>query len=314
MMRTWRVGTFSMGASLLLLGIILLCSQLLNLNLSQVMVAWWPIILVVLGIEILVYLFLSGKEKPFLKYDLLSIFLVGILGTVGIGFAILNSIGIVDKVAEVLDRKELTFELPEYSKNLSENIKRIVVQTENSPITIEGTAGKEVATFGTYRAATSNKDQLIKNPNDYMFVQEKGDTLYISIKGLPEEIGPFNTTGSISSTIILPLDVKLEVIGNENEITIKPRMLLSDWTVEHASSVSLYVQEDSDVLVSAIGAQELQGQEDKWKVAEENKQQVEGTEQVDEEPLSKSGTFQIGNGTHHIKVLNPYSVKLNTIK
>ncbi len=313
-MRTWRVGTVSMGASLLILGIILLCSKLLNLNLSQVMVSWWPIILVVLGIEILLYLYLSGKEKPFLKYDLLSIFLVGMIGTVGIGFAILNSIGIVDKVAEVLDRKEQTFELPEYSKLLSENVKRVVVKTENSPLTIEGAAGKEVAMFGTYRAATLGKERLVKNPNDYMSIQEKGDTLYITVKGLPEEIGPFKTTGTISATVVVPLDVKLEIIGNENEITIKPRMLLSDWTLEHVSNVSLYVQEDSDVLVSAVGAQELKGQEDKWKIAEEGKQPGTVSEQLSDESPTKSGTFQVGDGVHQIKVLNPYTVNLNTIK
>ena len=67
-MRTWRVGTISMGASLLLLGVFLLLSQIVGWDLTRVMISWWPIILVVLGIEILVYLLLSKSEKPVLKY------------------------------------------------------------------------------------------------------------------------------------------------------------------------------------------------------------------------------------------------------
>lgn len=313
-MRTWRVGTFSMGASLLFLGLYLFLAQLLGLNVGQVMLAWWPIILVVLGIEILVYLFFSGKEKPFLKYDLLSIFLVGVLGTVGIGFAILNSTGLVGKIADVLDRKEQSFVLPEFSKSLSNDVKRIVVDTGIDPVTIEGTAGKEVAMFGTYRAAVSGKEKLVDTADDYVSFHQKGDTLYVSFKGLPEEIGPFDNSGTISATIVIPHDVKLEVIGHDNPITMKPRMLLSDWTVDRASSVALYVEETSDVLVSAIGAQDLQGQESTWKVSEGSKQQVEEMVQPDEGTPSKIGTFQMGDGTHQLKVLNAYSVSLNTIK
>lgn len=313
-MRTWRVGTFSMGASLLFLGVYLLISQLLGLNIGQVMLAWWPMILVVLGIEILVYLFFSGKEKPFLKYDLLSIFLVGILGMAGIGFAILNSTGLVGKLAEVLDRKEQSFELPEFSTSLANEVKRIVVDTGNDPVTIEGTTGKEVAMFGTYRAAAAENEKLIHKAEDYVSFHQKGDTVYISFNGLPEEIGPFDNSGTISATIVIPQDVKLEVIGQDNHITMKPRMLLSDWTVDRASSVDLYVEEASDVLVSAVTVQELQGQESMWSLSEGNNQQVEGMEQPVEGTLSKSGTFQMGEGTYQLKILNAYSISLNTIK
>ncbi len=313
-MRTWRVGTISMGATLLLLGIILLCSQLFDLNLNQILIAWWPIILVVLGIEILVYLLLSGKEKPFLKYDLLSIFLVGVLGTVGIGFAILSSTGLVEKAAEVLDRQEKTFELPEFSKDLSDKVKRVVVQAADTPLTIEGVTGSEVAMFGTYRAAISGKDELIKNPDDYVSVQERGDTLYISVKKLPSGIGPFDTSVGISPTILVPFNVELEVIGS-NSITMKPRMLLSNWTIQDSSSVALYVQEGSDILVTATDVEEFQGQKDKWKLDQAGKQPVEGEGEgeLDEADSSRSGSYQMGNGTHKLQIINAYSVDLNTI-
>ena len=98
-MRTWRVGTFSMGASLVFLGLILFFSRFLDLNLVQVMTSWWPLLLVVLGIEILLYLILSRQEKPLLKYDFLSIFFVGLIGTVDIAFALLSATGNMGKVA-----------------------------------------------------------------------------------------------------------------------------------------------------------------------------------------------------------------------
>ena len=79
------------------------------------MIAWWPVILVVLGIEILVFLFLSRQEKPFLKYDFLSIFFVGVIGTVGIGFSLLSSTGILEKMDDWLNREERTMDLPVFA-------------------------------------------------------------------------------------------------------------------------------------------------------------------------------------------------------
>ncbi|NRD77721.1 hypothetical protein HPT25_09715 [Bacillus sp. BRMEA1] len=89
-MRIWRVGTFSMGALLVLLGLLLFLSKFFELSIVQVMTAWWPILLIVLGIEILLYLFWSRQENPVLRYDILSIFFVGLLGTMGIVFAFLS--------------------------------------------------------------------------------------------------------------------------------------------------------------------------------------------------------------------------------
>ena len=45
-MRTWRVGSFSMGIALLSLGIILLLSHFFSFDLTFVMTAWWPVLLV----------------------------------------------------------------------------------------------------------------------------------------------------------------------------------------------------------------------------------------------------------------------------
>ncbi|NLL52509.1 MAG: hypothetical protein GX248_07395 [Peptococcaceae bacterium] len=75
-MRKWRVGTFSMGLILIAAGILLLAAELWGLNGAYLIVRWWPVILIVLGIEILAYVILSKEEQPKIKYDGLSIFLV----------------------------------------------------------------------------------------------------------------------------------------------------------------------------------------------------------------------------------------------
>ncbi|MFO1442400.1 hypothetical protein KDN24_04000 [Bacillus sp. Bva_UNVM-123] len=320
-MRTWRVGTFSMGASLLFLGIFLLLSQIFGFKLVHVMMSWWPVILIVLGLEILIFLFLSRQEKPFLKYDFFSIFFVGILGMVGIGFAIVSSTGILDKMDEALQREERTIDLPELEYSIKNTVQRIVVDTGDYPLAIEGTSDNAISLFGTYRANAGKKEKLLSNANDYVLIREKGDTLYVSIKGLPSEsVGPFNrySSSSLSATILIPNDIKLEVTGNDNSIVLKPRALTSDWTIDRASTLSVQMEKNSDVMVLAKGLLEIQGDQTNWNVTREQVEDVEEVEEtysddeVSEQPI-KLATYQTGQGTHKLQVTNSYRVDVNIV-
>lgn len=312
-MRTWRVGTISMGASLLFLGIFLLLSQLFGWDLAHVMIAWWPVILVILGIEILVFLFTSKQEKPFLKYDFLSIFFVGVIGTVGIGLAILNSTNILTKMDNYLQREDRTMELPAFDYQLNADVKKVVVNTEGHPLTIEGTTGKDIAMFGTYRAYAGKSEKLISKAKDYVFVRESGDTVYINVKGMPSDsIGPFDRYATLSATILIPNDVKLEVNGNGNPVSLKPRMLMSDWTIDGVSALSMQIENKSDVKVTATGLQEIDGDRTIWNVTEEKIDEATD-ESYDQEPIIKQATFQTGKGSHQVQIINSSQVSVNKV-
>ena len=74
-MRKWRVGTISMGILLVATGILLLMSELQGVSGAILILRWWPIILIILGIEVLAFIFLSKEDQPKIKFDGLSIFL-----------------------------------------------------------------------------------------------------------------------------------------------------------------------------------------------------------------------------------------------
>ncbi|NWQ42302.1 hypothetical protein MLOOGBEN_16500 [Bacillus sp. EB106-08-02-XG196] len=303
-MRTWRVGTFSMGASLVFLGLFLFLSHFLGFDLVHVMTAWWPILLIVLGIEILLYLFFSRQEKPVLKYDFLSIIFVGLLGTVGIVFAMLSATGIMEKVEDVVAREERSFELPDFSYQMDDSIKRVVLRTVGYQTTIEATEEQEVSMFGTYRIQTPKKEKLIASADDYVYANKKGDTLYINIKTLPNQLGPFYSHQEMASTILIPKGVKLEVIGNGNEIALNPRSLENDWSINGAGSIDVKVEEDSNLNIAAVGVGEVNGKDGAWKVTEKVDPNVEGVE--------RNAVFQSGEGQYHINITNTYNVSLNT--
>jgi hypothetical protein len=302
-MRTWRVGTFSMGASLVFLGLFLFLSRFLGFDLVHVMSAWWPILLIVLGIEILLYLFFSRLEKPILKYDFVSIIFVGLLGMVGILFATLSATGIMEKVEEVVAREEVSFELPDFSYKMDDSIKRVVLRTVDYQTTIEATEEKEVSMFGTYRTQTSKKEKLLASADDYVYANQKGDTLYINVKTLPNESGPFYSHREVASTILIPKGVELEVISSGADITLNPRDLVNHWSINGASSLDVKVAENSDLTIAAVGVGEVKGKDGAWKVTEKGDPN---------EGVERNAVYQSGEGKYRINITNTYNVSLNS--
>lgn len=75
-MRRWRVGNISMAAILIVAGVLLLVSNFTDLNFGKAIAIGWPIIMILLGIEMLLYLYFSKDEKPRIQFDGLSIFFV----------------------------------------------------------------------------------------------------------------------------------------------------------------------------------------------------------------------------------------------
>lgn len=276
------------------------------MELVQVMTAWWPVLLIVLGIEILLYLFLSRQEKPMIKYDFLSIFFVGVLGMVGIAFAVLSSTGLMGKVEEAIAREERSFELPAYAYKMDDSIKRVVVRTTGYPMTIETTEEKEVSMFGTYRTETTkSKEKLVKSAEDYVSANKKGDTLFLNVKTLPNESGLFSTYQEMAATILIPADVKLEVIGNGNSLTLNPRSLVNNWSINGVSSIDVELNETSDLKIAANGVDDVSGEDGAWQVTEKGNQNggIEGVE--------RNAVYQSGEGKYQINISNANYVSLN---
>lgn len=251
-MRQWRVGTFSMGLSLVFLGVFLLLTEFFDWGIVTVLKVWWPIILVILGMEILLYLFSAKQEKPYLSFDLFSIIIVGIIGTAGISMVFLHSSGIMDILEQGLKREEVTKDLPEFNYVMKDNIKRIVIESESqqNPITIEGTNDDTLSLFGTYRTVQSEQVNVSK-PEDYLYVSQKGDTLFIRLKQLPYRMSEFYTDySSLHTTILVPTNKKLDIIDMNNDITLNPRDLKSNWTINNVPQIDLILDETTNVKVS----------------------------------------------------------------
>ncbi|MRG87445.1 hypothetical protein [Salinibacillus xinjiangensis] len=212
-MREWRIGTFSMGILLLVLGITLLLSNFAgNIDLVQVALTWWPVVLITVGLEILLYLFISKEKLPFLKFDFLSIIFVTVIGFIGIGFYLLSSFGIVDQVKASISEEVQTGALPQIEYDLSDDIEKVVLITDyDQPEVLESDKG-DLVIFGSYETSMENADNIAEE--DIAQMVKTGNTLYVQLLRGDYQSGMFYKQTNFRPKVSIPASVEVEVTND----------------------------------------------------------------------------------------------------
>ena len=301
-MRNWRVGTVSMGISLIVLGVVLALSQFKSWAAVEPILIWWPAILVVLGVEIILYLFFSRQENPKVKYDFLSIIFVGVLGTVGIVLTLFMSTGLLGEVRAIVASEERTLDLPDLQITTDTSIDSVIIEAGNQNVTIEGSGGKEIQGFGTYRTSYKDGDkELLTYTEDFWKEKKVGNTLYIYLKEPTRKVGVFSTYTSVSPTIIVPENLNLEIRGNSNEINLNVSSLQNNWTVDRASYVNISLESTSDIQLQSLTRNEPSDIGIEW-------DEIKETENKDGWSEWYSGVLKLGDGLHLLSVTNADSI------
>ncbi|MEX1029408.1 MAG: hypothetical protein WDZ91_05080 [Paenibacillaceae bacterium] len=188
-MKQWRVGTLSMGIALVMLGLMLFSSQWKGLAALDTFLTWWPLVFVLLGLELLIYLAVSRLSNPVVKYDIFSVIFVGLICTVCIGFVVLASTGLMQEIRHEISSVERTEDIPSIDEKLQSQVKKVVVQNLNwSEILVDQSlqsSDQAVHVFGTYRYSSSEGEDKLKLPDSMVTVRTIGDTMYVSIEQPP---------------------------------------------------------------------------------------------------------------------------------
>lgn len=91
-MRQWKLGTLTLGALLIILGILMIIFRVTGFSVIDKILIWWPLVLIMLGLEILAYNFFSNSVPPKMKFDGFSVFAIILLILFSISSFILTSI------------------------------------------------------------------------------------------------------------------------------------------------------------------------------------------------------------------------------
>jgi len=172
MKRQWRVGTLSMGVLLIALGIIMLVSQILETSLIGHIIKWWPIVLIMLGLEILVYVFLSKQDEPKVKFDVFSIIIVSILLMASVSvYAVTGIVSTGDGVL-IVDPMFVNY------KNESRFTRNYEVDVSSSNLIIDNVMGNISVTKGDVGKIEVEANITIMN-NDETYAAEIADSLVV---------------------------------------------------------------------------------------------------------------------------------------
>ncbi|HHT7174245.1 TPA: exosporium protein ExsE [Bacillus cereus] len=317
-MRTWRVGTFSMGLSIIALGCFLLFSVIKGTEALDSLTAWWPVLLIILGLEILLYLLFSKKEQPFIKYDIFSIFFIGVLGSVGIAFYCLLSTGLLEEVRHSINTTRQTGNIPDGQLDIPESIKKIVVDAGHLPLTIEGNDTNQIHLLGTYEMTTKANEKLNLKQEDFLSVQTAGETMYVTLKSLPVQNTLWNSAPQVKPTLVLPQNKSVEIRASNNELSLYPGQLQNNWFVQESSRVSVHLAKESDVSLTAVTNQKEPHGSTPWEQVEDVTKKEDTTSEENPEFNGQEhwykNSIKTGNGTYKLNIEKAYNLNMSVIE
>ena len=314
--RQWRVGTFSMGTMLIVFGLLLLLAQFKEFSAVEIVTTWWPGVMVILGLEILAALYFGKEDKPVIKYDVLSVFMVLLIGCISFSLYALTSVGILSALGETVSSQEHTVEVPEQRFVLQPGIKNIVVNASGGNSNIEslyvqeGDANEVVAFAQVSIPAQSQEAAQALVPDNLVNTHTVGDTLFLDFKSVSGG-NHFQQTPHVSHTLILPRSssVQLEDDGCF-PLKLKVNDLSNNWVVNGSGTVAVTLSRNANVKVEAF-ARRLGG-ESTWISVAKNENtggQVslikapDGNWIFDENEESRGkAAITFGKGTYELKI------------
>jgi hypothetical protein len=251
-MRQWRVGTFSMGVMLVVFGICLLWGAINGSSLISYVLDWWPLTLVLLGLEVILYTYLRRTER--LNYDLMSIALIFVIGVGGFGLYALQSVGLVEAAQRALT--ESVYEVEFVGERLPDDaaIRKVVVDNPgNVRLTINNVKDMPGKITGHLQVrAASREEAELQRTFDIATVTEQGNQLFIHVKQ-PETVSAFGSSGGGEAGVALfiPSTWSVEVQNEYEPLSIRTLDTDGNWTIHSDGEVDVTLAGQGAVAVEA---------------------------------------------------------------
>ncbi|GAB6085329.1 hypothetical protein [Alkaliphilus crotonatoxidans] len=299
-MRRWRVGTLTMGVSLIVLGILLLISLLGGNDIVTKVMTYWPIILVMIGGEILLLLFKDKEGQEKIKYDGFSIVMIFLIFIFSMGFYSLSASGIFQHLTAAVNSHNYTVTLPMQSVELAPNIRKVVVvHPGRASIEISGTDEENFLyhTAGEVFASSKQQAQELLKEGGVSF-ETQGEELYIYFSSFERINYIHQGINNITYRLAIPagLDVEVKSYPYRNyysKVMIEGDAVTGNWLVKDISDVQVTVHERDNFTLEVLAEsyQELGGNIN-WQQHQED----------EEDYITAQALF--GEGAHRLNIYN----------
>lgn len=305
-MQRRRVGTVSMAIVLIGFGILIFTSQINERSAVELGLKFWPIILFLIGGEILYYSYKYKDGDINLKYDVLSIFIVLLI--VGVNLLIYGVIetGVMDKITAALTSQNFNYQIPFNEVEIDGNIKKIVINPINrSSLTIRTGKGNKIISTGSLSITMDSEEKAKEFLDDeYIKVDKIGDIAYITFAGRADYIDGIYTVNPYEFELIVPENKEVE-INKLYDLELILDSIENNWVIDDVNHTKIRLGANKNVKINAFvdSQQDLSGNV-KWDI-----------KQNENEGISNyKGQLVYGEGENIINILNSHDVVVDELE
>lgn len=198
--RVWRVGSYSMGITLIGIGAAFAVSLWQDISAYELLLWLAPIVFILLGIELLCVNTFGLSAKYKVKFDWLSLWFVSIISVGALIMSVLFYTGITDELNQAFNMKERSLFVDEKVAIAQDQPSKIIVKG-TVPVTISEHEGlSEVLLTGsiTYEA----RDAVTLRDQQLMQTKQVGDVLYVFVNNIEHEVSGLVTDRVFSNLIL----------------------------------------------------------------------------------------------------------------
>lgn len=291
-MKIKRVGTISMGIILIAFGVILFLSQVNKFSALNMVLKIWPLILILIGLEILWYRYSSKDESIVIKYDLFSIFIIFAILFVNIGIFTISESGLIHKLQSTFMSVNYNMDTAINEYMIDESIKKIIIDDANN-LVIRATKDNKISGVSKQNVYATGKEEANELASlDTIRYEESGDTLYIySVNNINNNYSYSNTR---SLEIFLPENIDAEVMNCYNMELIFSGFN-NKWTFDGVDNINIRLDKISNVTIKAfVESLDFLSGNIKWS-------------------FDNFGEYVNGDGAKVINILNSSNITVNEV-
>jgi hypothetical protein len=231
----------------------MLSAQFRQVAILDMLLTWWPLILVLIGGEILIHVYAAKEPEPKIKYDAFSIFIIMVIVFFSIGVYSLTATGVLERVTWMVESSIIPVEVPDDRIVIDEGIERLVVSAPRGKLNIKKSSNPEVVIFGEAFVNAADRDEaksLVEQ--NRVVTHREGDTLFVQFLSNTWS-GDFKPSiREIRHTILLPSDRNVEISGpNYFNLDIDGEALGNDWLIKGNGVLNITAVKESDLAISA---------------------------------------------------------------
>mgnify|MGYP001350337428 CR=1 FL=1 len=241
-MKTWRVGSFSMGLSLMLAGLGMIWSLFTQAVIPPWLLKWWPLILILLGIEIVAANFIRPER---FRYDGFSIFIVLAMLIAGGGLYMVQASGILERGRQLLTYQQYPFQHRQ-EISLEDGTTLLRIKSPGPQATLIPYEGKEIVLLSSGSITAGSKEEAEEATGGLYTAERVGGQLNLTLHRLPQPSAFRHSDDRHEVTLYVPRSLPLILEQDVGQIDIQAEEMRANWTIEGESRVFLTAGRNAD--------------------------------------------------------------------